>query len=56
MNDAQEAPIARVAEALVSVTSAAGLQPVQVLVLLMAGLKVDDLLIYAEAVALNRLN
>lgn len=56
MNGAQDAPIADVAEALVWVTSAVGLTPDEVLNLLMAGLKVDDLLTYAEAVAANRLN
>jgi hypothetical protein len=45
-----------IAQALGWVTSAVGMKPDEVLNLLMAGLKIDDLLIYAEAVASNRLH
>jgi hypothetical protein len=56
MNGAQDAPIANVAEELVWLTSAVGLSPDDVLDLLMAGMKVNDLLNYAEAVASDRPN
>lgn len=52
----QEAPVARVAEALQEVTSAVGLTLEELVDLLMSGVKVTDLLDYAEAVASNRLN
>lgn len=53
---AQEEPIAQVAEALQQVTSAVGLTLEEVVDLLITGVKVTDLLDYAEAVAANRLN
>ncbi len=53
---AQEAPVARVAEALAEVSSAVGLTLDDVLDLLVAGARVTDLLDYAQAVASNRLN
>jgi hypothetical protein len=52
----QQTPVAQVAEALQEVTSAVGLQLDDVLALLMAGVKVTDLLDYAQAVNSNRLN
>jgi len=52
----REGPVAQVAEALQEVTSAIGLGPEDVLELLMAGVKVSDLLDYASAMASNRLN
>jgi hypothetical protein len=56
MIGAQAAPVAHVAEALQEVTSAVGLKLDDVLALLMAGIKVEDLLDYAQAVNSNRLN
>ncbi len=56
MIGAQDAPIAHLAEALVEVTLAVGLTEKDVLDLLVSGMKVTDLLDYAEAVALNQLN
>lgn len=56
MTGVQEPPVAQIAEALEEMTSVAGLTQGDVLDLLMAGLKVTDLLDYAEAVARNRLN
>jgi hypothetical protein len=56
MIGAQDAPIAHIAEALVEITLAVGLTEKDVLDLLVTGMKVTDLLNYAEAVALNRLN
>ena len=51
-----DASDAHIAEALQTATSATGLTLPEVVTLVMAGVKVTDLLDYAEAVASNRLN
>lgn len=56
MIGAEETSVANIAGALQQVTLAVGLTMESVLEPLMAGIKVTDLLDYADAVACNRLN
>jgi len=56
MNGAQEAPTSQVAAALEQVTASVGLRLEDLVPLFLAGVTVDDLLNYVDAVNTNRLN
>lgn len=52
----QEVPLSRVAETLEEVTSTVGFTMEEIVPLLMAGLRLADLLYYAQSVASGRVN